>query len=180
MAFCDLSDLSLALGGDDVLRQLTDFEKTGQYSAVRAQAYIEDGAADVRAAAEIKHDPEVLANLDKWSARKLNIANAYMAARHAYRKGGKGLVMPPELAAACKEQEEYLDDLAAGNKRLGRVAGGSDAPINQPAIGALSFDAADSLSVATGGASNPSTGNGKGMPSTSGVSVDAYRANGFR
>lgn len=177
---CTQADLERALGGADVLRTLADPNKTGAIDSATVQDYIDAGAALIRAAAEIKHDPEVIANLDAPSLARLQKCNARLSARIAYEDGGKGLAMPDQVAKRADWEDEFLEMLAAGRRRLGRVAGGGQAAINQPAVGALSYDNADTLSQSLGGATNPSAGSGKGTPSTSGISIDAYRVNGFR
>lgn len=180
MAFCTQADLEIALGGAKILRELADPNNTGTPDATTVADWLEAGASQIRAAAEIKHDPEVLANLDAPSLTRLKKANARLSARVAYEDGGKGLAMPDQIAKRADWEDEYLEMLAAGRRRLGRAAGGISAAINQPAVGALSYDNADTYSQATGGNVTANTGSGQGRPSTSGISIDAYRANGFR
>jgi hypothetical protein len=147
--FCNQADLELAVGGARPFVQLSDPDGNGVADPDRVEDYLEGGAAEVRSAAEVKHDPEVLANLDSDSVRRLRDANAALSARIAYTKGGKGLAMPEFVAAAADRADRYLDQLARGERRLGRVAGGTAAAINQPAK-SVDFDADGSKMSVTG------------------------------
>lgn len=138
-AFCDQADLEIAVGGAAELVQLADPNRQGFADPARVIDYLETGAAEVRSAAEIKHDPEVLANLDADSLRRCRDANAALSARTAYVKGGKGLAVPVHVAEAADRAEAFLDKLANGQRRLGRAAGQAAAAINQPA-GVVDFD----------------------------------------
>lgn len=133
------SDLERAVGGARELRQLADPNSTGTADAATVQDYLDAGAAEVRSATEIKHDPETLANLDTPSQRRLKDANAALSARVAYVRGGRGLAMPEQVAAAADRADQFLDQLARGERRLGRVANGKVAAINQP-VGVVDFD----------------------------------------
>lgn len=183
MAYCTQTDLSLAVGGDDKLLQLVDKTGSGNLASASCQAFItdllEDGAAEVRAAVEVKHDPETVANLDAPSLKRLIEANAALSARLTWEKSSGGIAVPEYIERRAARAEDFLDKLTTGQRRLGRVAGGVAAAINQPAIGALDYDAADALSVSQGGNANPSTTSGR-APSTSGISIAAFRQNGFR
>lgn len=138
-SFAVQADLENALGGATVLLQLSDPNKTGQIQQPLVFDYLEDGAAQVRAAAEIKHDPEVLANLDTPSLKRLVDANAALSARTAYEKGGLGMAMPEWIRDRAERADKFCDDLAHGLRRLGRVAGGAVAAINQP-TGTVDYD----------------------------------------
>lgn len=127
------ADLELAVGGAKELKQLSDPDDTGAVVASLVLDYLETGAAEVRSAAEVKHDPETLAALDTPSQRRLRDANAALSARTAYVKGGKGLAMPEHVGLAAERADKFLDQLARGERRLGRVSGGLVAAINQPA-----------------------------------------------
>lgn len=131
--YCTEADLEIAVGGAKILAQLADPSGVGQPSAAVIQDYLESGAAEIRSAAEIKHDPETLANLDSDSLRRLRDANAALSARVAYTKGGLGLAMPEHVAGAADRADRFGDQLAKGERRLGRVMGGTAAAINQPA-----------------------------------------------
>jgi hypothetical protein len=137
LAYCDQGDLEIAVGGAARLLQLADYGSTGDINNADVQAtiagWLEDEAATVRSKAEIKHDPETLANMDEASLRKLKDANATLSARTAYEKGAGGLAMPTQLEARAARVDKYLDELATGRARLGRVSGGTAAAINQPA-----------------------------------------------
>lgn len=137
--YCSQGDLEIAVGGAKQLRQLADPDNTGTALESRINDYLEAGAGEVRSAAEIKHDPETLANLDADSLRRVRDANAALSARHAYTKGGRGLAMPEFVAAAADRADTFLDLLAKGLRRLGRVSGGKVAAINQPS-GTVDFD----------------------------------------
>lgn len=138
-AYCTQADLEIAVGGAAVLRELADPNETGSASSTIVDDYLESGAAEVRTAVEVKHDPETIANLDDGSLRRLRDANAALSARIAYTKGGQGNAMPQWVEAAAVRAEEFLDKLATGQRRLGRVADGTEAAINQPA-GVVDFD----------------------------------------
>ncbi len=147
-AFCSKADLELAVGGARELRQLADPDNTGTAVESLIDDYIETGAAEVRSAAEIKHEPETLANLDADSLRRCRDANAALSARTAYTKGGRGLAMPEFVSAAADRADDYLDQLAKGLRRLGRVSGGTVAALSQPAK-VVDFDTtASGLSIA--------------------------------
>lgn len=140
MAFCTQADLERALGGADKLAQLSDPNRTGSPDAVTVTDYLETGAAEIRTATEIKHEPETLANLDAGSLTRLRDANAAISARAAYDKGGVGLAMPEWIRERAERADKFLDQLATGYRRLGRVAGGNQSAINQPAQGSVDFD----------------------------------------
>lgn len=143
MAFSTQADLEVALGAQRLL-ELADPDDTGDIAdasvVARIDGWIEDAAADVRALVEIKHDPEALAAIDAPSLRRLKRAETDLAARRACEDGGEGFVMPPHVELRAKRAEEYLDDLATGRQRLGRVAGGTVAAVSQPA-GVIDHDA---------------------------------------
>ena len=149
------ANLEVALGGAAILAQLADPGRSGQIDDDIVTDYLESGAAEIRSASEVKHDPEVLANLDADSLRRLRDANASLSARIAYEKGGLGLAMPDHVRDRAERAERFLDQLAKGERRLGRVSGGTAAAINQP-VGVVSFD-----------------------PEASGVSIDGFKR-GFR
>lgn len=133
LAYCDQADLELACGGAALYRQLADPDNTGVAQDLITTDYLETGAAEIRSALEVKHDPETIANLDQNSLRRLRDANAALSARTAYTKGGRGLAMPEFVEASAARADTFLDQLATGRRRLGRVAGGTAAAINQPA-----------------------------------------------
>lgn len=132
-AYATQGDLEIALGGAHLLRELADPNRSGTTDLAIVTDYLESGAAEIRARAEIKHDPETLANLDTDSLRRLRDANASLSARIAYEKGGLGMAMPEHVERRAERAEMFLRDLAEGRQRLGRVAGGKSAAINQPA-----------------------------------------------
>lgn len=131
--YCTQADLEIAVGGAAVLRQLADPNRTGTPDPLIITDYLESGAAELRTAVEVKHDPETIANLDTDSLRRLRDANAAISARIAYAKGGLGQAMPDYLRDAAERAEKFADQLAIGQRRLGRVADGKAAAINQPA-----------------------------------------------
>lgn len=133
IAYCMQADLEIALGGADVLLQLADPNGLGVLDISIVEDYLESGAAEVRSAVEIKHDPETIANLDSDATRRLRDANASLSARIAYEKGSKGMAMPDRVRERADRTDRWLDLLAEGKRRLGRVAGGATAAINQPA-----------------------------------------------
>lgn len=142
--YASQADLEVALGGPAVLLQLVDYDATGSLAGAGAQAvltdYLEVGAARVRAAVEVKHEPEAINNLSPSSRRMLASWNADLSARVAWEKGGRGQAMPQAVADRAERAERDLDRLAAGQLRLGRVAGGAAAGITQPASGAVDYD----------------------------------------
>jgi hypothetical protein len=154
--YCTQVDLEIAVGGAAVLRQLADPNRTGVVQPAIVTDYLESGAAELRSAVEVKHDPETIANLDQDSLRRLRDANAAISARIAYSKGGLGQAMPEYVRDAAERAEKFADQLAIGQRRLGRVAGGTGAPINQPAT-IVDFD-----------------------PGGHGISVTGFAKNGFR
>lgn len=131
--FCTQGDLEIGLGGADVLRQLADPTGAGAIDSDIVTDYIESGAAEIRSAAEIKHDPEALAALDADSSRRLRDANVALSSRIAYEKGGRGMAMPEWVESRAQRSERFLEQLATGARRLGRVSNGTQASINQPA-----------------------------------------------
>lgn len=133
MAYADIGDLESAVGGAQNLRQLADPLKTGVLDEGIALGYLESGAAEVRSAVEVKHDPETVALLDAPSLKRLSDANAAISARIAYEQGGQGMAMPEWVEKKAERADKFLDDLAKGFRRLGRVSGGAAAAINQPA-----------------------------------------------
>lgn len=143
-SYATQADLEVALGGPAKLRELADLQQTGDLASASAQAavtdYLETGAARVRAAVEVKHDPETVAVLDAASLRLLVAWNADLSARVAWEKGGAGHVLPKPVEDRADRAERDLDRLAAGTLRLGRVSGGAAAGINQPASGKVDYD----------------------------------------
>ncbi len=122
-----------------MLRQLADPSDLGYADAAIVDDYLEDGAAQVRSAVEIKHDPETIDNLDTPSLKRLIDANAALSARTAYEKGGKGVAMPEWVRERAERTDRFLDDLAKGTRRLGRTAGGTAAALSQP-VGVVDHD----------------------------------------
>lgn len=147
-AYCTQADLEIAVGGAKILRELSDPNKTGSIVSSWVTDYLESGAAEIRTAVEVKHDPETIENLDADSKRRLKDANAALSARIAYTKGGQGHAMPEWVSQAADRAETFLEKLATGTRRLGRVNGGTKAAINQP-VGVVDFDSSGSgMSVA--------------------------------
>jgi phage gp36-like protein len=134
MAYCIQSDLETALGGPRVLAQLSDFNGDGVADAAVVTDYLESGAAEVRTAVEVKHDPETIALLDATSLRRLLDANAALSSRIAWEKGGKGAAMPDWTRDRAERADKFLDDLAKGLRRLGRSAGGVQAAVTQARV----------------------------------------------
>jgi phage gp36-like protein len=134
MAYCTQPDLETALGGPRVLAQLADYNLDGVADAAVVTDYLESGAAEVRTAVEVKHDPEVITALDSPSLRRLLDANAALSARIAWEKGGKGAAMPEWVRDRAERADKFLDDLAKGFRRLGRVAGGTQAAVTQAKV----------------------------------------------
>lgn len=132
-AYAAQSDLERALGGAAVLVQLADPNKTGNVDSNTVTDLLNDGAAELRSAVEVKHDPEVIANLDTASRRLLAKTNAALSARIAYERGSKGLAMPDNVARAAERADKFCDQLASGERRLARVAGGKVAAVSQAA-----------------------------------------------
>lgn len=132
VAYCTQADLEIALGGPDVLVQLADRDQDGVADPIVVTDYLEGGASELRSAVEVKHDPETIAALDSDSLRRLRDANKWLSARLAYEEGGRGMAMPPQVEAGAARADKFADDLAKGYRRLGRVAGGKVAAINQP------------------------------------------------
>lgn len=130
-SYAQQADLEIALGGAAVLVQLADFNKDGVADANVVADYLEGGAAEVRSAAEVKHDPETLANLDTPSLKRLIDANAGLSARIAYEKGGRGMAMPDWVRDRAERQDRFVERLARGEARLGRVAGSAGAVTTQ-------------------------------------------------
>lgn len=132
ISYCSQGDLEIAVGGADVLRKLSDPTRLGQPAANIITDYLETGATRVRAAIEVKHDPETIANLSQNSLRLLKDLNAALSARTAYIKGGQGVAMPEWVDDAAKRADHDLDLIIDGKLRLGRVAGDTAAAINGP------------------------------------------------
>lgn len=141
MAYCVQSDLETALGGSRILTQLADFNQDDIADAAVVTDYLDSGAAEVRTAVEVKHDPETIATLDTASLRRLVDANAALSARIAWEKGGKGVAMPEWVRDRAERTDKFLDDLATGHRRLGRVAGGTVVAVTQASgVGVVDFD----------------------------------------
>jgi hypothetical protein len=172
--FCTRADLELALGGADVLRQLADPNRSGQPQDSIILGYLLEGASELRTASEVKHDPETLANLDADSLDRMRRANTALSARIAYEEGGRGLGVPDHVERRAARAETFIEKLRTGEARLGRVAGGTSAPINQD-VGGVDYDSQDNLSRAQG-----QGGDSGRLPHTSGISIASFRANGFR
>src|SRR6267142_738663 len=120
--YCTQSDLETALGGQRVLTKLADFDEDGTSDVSVVTDYLESGAAELRTAVEVKHDPEVIANLDAASTRRLIDANAALSARIAWEKGGKGEAVPDWIDRRAARAEKFAEDLKDGRRRLGRVS----------------------------------------------------------
>jgi len=155
IAYCNQADFEIALGGAKVLLELADPNRTGTPDLNIVTDYLESGAAEIRSYLEIKHDPETIANLDTDSLRLLRDANASLSARIAYEKGALGKGLPEFVASRAERTDRFMQQLAIGERRLGRVAGGTAATINQPAS-SVDYD-----------------------PQAAGISVNAFRG-GFR
>lgn len=152
-AYCSQPDLEVALGGPRVLAQLADFNGDGVADSSVVTDYLESGAAEVRTAVEVKHDPEVVAALDSGSLRRLLDANAALSARIAWEKGGKGAAMPDWIKDRATRADKFLDDLATGHRRLGRAAGDSAAAVTQAsAVGVVDHDPDGDGGTTTSGA----------------------------
>lgn len=148
VSYCDQAALEIALGGADVLVQLSDFNRDGTADATVVTDYLESGAAQVRASVEVKHDPEAIAALDADSLRRLRDANASLSAAIAWRKGGRGQGVPVNVLDQVTREERFLSDLRSGAERLGRISGGISAAINQPAT-VVDYDSdASGISIA--------------------------------
>ena len=128
-----VADLERFLGGGHVLRSLADPNRTGQVDQTIAQGFLNSGIGETTDRVEVKHDPETIATLDERTTQRLRDAALALAARAAYTRGGQGQVMPTHLAEEAERADAWLNDLAAGLRRLGRSAGGVVAAINQPA-----------------------------------------------
>lgn len=140
-SYAQQAHLERALGGAHILVQLADPQKNGQPDQAIVSEYLEDGAAEVRSAVEVKHDPEVIANLDAPSLRRLVSANAALSARIAWERGGKGMAMPEHIETAAVRAETFLGLLSEGKRRLGRIAGGTTAAVTQAGgIGVIDYD----------------------------------------
>lgn len=123
------------------MRNLADPLDTGTAQSSIVTDYLESGAAEVRTAVEVKHDPETIANLDPPSLRRLIDANAALSSRIAWEKGGKGMAMPDWVRDRAERTDHFLDALARGERRLGRVAGGNIAAVTQATgIGTVDYD----------------------------------------
>ena len=156
ISYCLTSDLEIALGGADVLAQLADRNGDGVADTDVVTDYLESGAASVRAAVEIKYEPEAIALLDSDSLRHLRDLNKWWSASVAWLEGGRGQAMP----ANVKEQREWvnqeLDRIRTGERRLGRVAAGVQPSLGQ-AVQVVDSD-----------------------PDGHGTTVASYRSAGFR
>lgn len=167
-SYAQQSDLEIALGGKAVLLQLADPNNQGAPDPATVTDYLESGAVLVRSAVEVKHDPETIANLDAASLRLLLDANAALSARIAWEKGGKGMACPTHTAERADRYDAIVDKIAEGKRRLGRVAGGTSAAINQQAE-IVDYDS-----------SNPKISiNAQANQKASGISIDGFRR-GFR
>lgn len=129
--YCDQATLEIALGGAQYLVQLADWDMDGVADDVVVTDFLESGAAEIRPALEVKHDPETIANLDAGSLRRLQDANASLSARIAWEKGSKGQATPEPIRERAERTERFLNELAQGTKRLGRVAGGQVPSLGQ-------------------------------------------------
>ena len=138
-AFCSQSDLEIAVGGADVLRQLADPSGTGTADSATVTDYLEGPAGKIRSAIEIKHDPETIATLDAGTLRTLRDCNKWLSAEVAWLEGARGQGMPQHIAARAAQEREWLSLVADGHRRLGRVAGKPGPALNQPA-GVIDFD----------------------------------------
>lgn len=148
MAFCVQSDLEIALGGASVLAELADPTGTGTADADTVTDYIESVAGQIRSVIEVKYDPETIANLDADSLRLLRDINKWGSARVAWLEGGRGQAMPQHIADQADRCDGWLTEIRTGERRLGRVAGGKVAAINQP-VGILDYDpTASKVSIA--------------------------------
>ncbi len=139
IAFCDESDLSIALGGDDVLVQLADRDGDGIADPTVVVDYLESGAGTVRAAVEVKHEPEAIALLDASSLRHLRDLNKWLSASIAWLEGCRGQAIPQRISEQRDWVNEELDKIRTSERRLGRVAGGTVIAMSQP-VGVVDFD----------------------------------------
>lgn len=156
MAFCNQADLEIALGGAAELVQLADRDQDGVADLSVVTDYLESGAAVVRAAVEVKHEPETIAALDADSLRHLRDLNKWWSAAIAWLEGSKNQAMPERLREQREWVQQELDRIRTGERRLGRVAGGKAAALGQ-FVGNVDHD-----------------------PCRTGVSVASLRKFGFR
>lgn len=139
MAFCNVSDLEIALGGAAQLAQLATPE--GQIAADPAivDDYLESGAGQIRSVIEVKYEPEIIANLDADSMRLLRDINKWISARIAWLEGSHGQAIAPYIDQQADKCEEWLQAIRTGDRRLGRVAGGRAPALTQP-VGVVDHD----------------------------------------
>lgn len=156
-AYATQADLEIALGGPAELVKLSDFDQNGVADSAVVDDYLEVGSARVRAAVEVKHEPEAIAALSAASRKLLAEWNVALSARAAWEKGSKGQAVPDRIVERAERALADLDRVAAGTLRLGRVAGGAGAAINQVATGAVDPD-----------------------PNGQGMTLTAFRSSGFR
>lgn len=133
------TDLERALGGASALKELTDWDGDGTADEAVVQSLLDAGGAEVKAAVEVKHDPETIADLDTSSLQLCRDANARLSARIAWERGGRGQAVADHIEAAAQRAERFLDQLARGERRLGRGDGSTAAAINQP-VGVVDYD----------------------------------------
>lgn len=138
-AFCSQTDLAIALGGDEVLAQLADPNGTGSVQASLVEDYLEGPAGKIRSAVEVKHDPETIDNLDDASKRTLRDCNKWLSAEVAWLEGGRGQAIPQHITVRADQERIWLDSVAEGRRRLGRVTGGNAPALNQP-VGTVDHD----------------------------------------
>lgn len=126
-----LPQLERYLGGANVLRTLSDPNKTGQADATIVQTYLDKAKGEVRSTALVKHATETLDNLDAESAQSLLDMALAVAARTAYERGGQGQAMPPRLVPAVEREERNLEKLALGQIVISRASGKASPKLSQ-------------------------------------------------
>jgi hypothetical protein len=139
VSYCSQSDLEIALGSAAVLVELADPNGTGAADSGIVTDYLESGAALVRSVVEVRYDPETISNLDADSLRLLRDCNKWLSARIAWLEGGRGQDIPKRIGEQAERIERVVDEIRTGERRLGRVAGGTQSAINQP-VGIVNFD----------------------------------------
>ena len=138
-AFATQSDLEIALGGADQLRQLSDFDRDGTADPAVVTDYLDSQAGEIRSVIEVKYEPETIASLDAASYRLLRDINKWKSARQAWLEGGRGQAVPDRVQQEADRSDQMLMEIRTGERRLGRVSGGNAPALTQP-IGVVDHD----------------------------------------
>lgn len=117
---CDAVDVIDKLGGLETTNQLLDPNKTGGYDADMMAKCIADAEGDVEAAYGVRYH-SITTNV----SGKIRRLTSELAAVYAWRRGARGLAMPPTVVDMLRDARAELERIettaSPGGTPQGRV-----------------------------------------------------------